>query len=216
MKLYDYFRSSASWRVRIALALKGIEAERIPVSLVDGEQAGDAYRAVNPQGLVPALDTGETILTGSLAIIEWLEECYPEPPLLPRDPAARALARGMAQLIACDIHPLNNLRVLKYLRGPLGQEEPAVRAWYAHWITEGFQALETRLDSRTMSGPFLGGAQPGMADICLVPQVHNARRFEVPLDAYPRLLAAESACLAMPAFSGTAPQGRSHQQRTQQ
>ncbi len=209
MTLYDYFRSSASWRVRIALALKGVEVARVPVSLVDDEQATAAYLAVNPQGLVPALDTGEAVLTGSLAIIEWLEERYPDPPLLPREPTPRALARGMAQLIACDIHPLNNLRVLNYLRGPLGQNEAAVRAWYAHWIGEGFRALEARVQAapEASQGPFLGGTRPGLADLCLVPQVYNARRFEVPLEAYPRVLAAEAACVALPAFSATAPRG---------
>ena len=207
MKLYDYFRSSAAWRVRIALALKQIDVDKIPVSLVDGEQARADYRAVNPQGLVPALDTGEAVLTGSLAIIEWLEERHPDPPLLPREPTARALVRGMAQLIACDIHPLNNLRVLNYLRGPLGHDEPAVRAWYAHWIAEGFQALEARAGLHAQAGPFLGGAQPGLADVCLVPQLYNARRFEVPLAAYPRLLTAERACVALPAFSAAAPPG---------
>jgi maleylacetoacetate isomerase len=207
MKLYDYFRSSAAWRVRIALALKQIEVERVAVSLVEGEQAGADYRAINPQGLVPALDTGEAVLTGSLAIIEWLEERHPDPALLPREPTARALARGMAQLIACDIHPLNNLRVLNYLRDRLDQDEPAVRAWYAHWIAEGFQALEARAGLQAQAGPFLGGVRPGLADVCLVPQVFNARRFEVPLTAYPRLLTAERACLALAAFSATAPPG---------
>ncbi|MCC5863348.1 MAG: maleylacetoacetate isomerase [Gammaproteobacteria bacterium] len=212
MILYDYFRSSAAWRVRIALALKQLEVTQVAVSLVDGEQGGAAYRALNPQGLVPALDTGEAVLSGSLAIIEWLEERHPEPPLLPREPTARALARGMAQLIACDIHPLNNLRVLNYLRGPLGQDDAAVRTWYAHWIGEGFRALEARVQAGAVGpaaaqGPFLGGTRPGLADLCLVPQVYNARRFDVPLEAYPRLLAAEAACLALPAFSATAPRG---------
>lgn len=207
MKLYTYFRSSAAWRVRIALALKGIAAENAFVHLLKdgGQQNAAAYRAVNPMGVVPALmlDDG-AVLTQSIAIIEYLEETHPEPPLLPDDPEARARVRAFALGVACDIHPLNNLRVLRYLKHELGQSDAARDSWYRHWIAEGLTALE-RTVMDTGPGPFLFGAAPTMADVCLVPQMANARRFNCPVDACPTLLRAEEAALALPAFRDAAP-----------
>jgi maleylacetoacetate isomerase len=207
MKLYTYFRSSAAWRVRIALALKGISTDNEFIHLLKngGQQRTAAFRAVNPMGLVPALvlDDGMA-LTQSIAIMEYLEETHPEPPLLPEDPEARARVRAFALSVACEIHPLNNLRILRYLKHAMDQSDAARDAWYHHWIAEGLTALET-LVRDTGPGPFLFGAAPGMADVCLVPQIANARRFKCPLDAYPTLLRAEVAALAVPAFRQTAP-----------
>lgn len=207
MKLYTYFRSSAAWRVRIALALKGITADDEFIHLLKsgGQQKTAAFRAVNPMGLVPALvlDDG-TVLTQSIAIMEYLEETHPEPPLLPEDPEARARVRAFALGIACEIHPLNNLRVLRYLKDAIGQSDASRDAWYRHWIAEGLTALETAVHD-TSAGPFLFGAAPGMADVCLVPQMANARRLKCPVDAYPTLLRAEAAALAVPAFRASAP-----------
>jgi len=207
MKLYTYFRSSAAWRVRIALALKGISTDHEFIHLLKngGQQRSAAFRAVNPMGLVPALvlDDG-TVLTQSIAIMEYLEETHPEPPLLPEDPEARARARAFALSVACEIHPLNNLRVLRYLNDAMGQSDAARDAWYHHWIAEGLTALETAVRD-TGPGPFLFGVAPGMADVCLVPQIANARRFKCRVDAYPTLLRAEAAALAVPAFRHTAP-----------
>jgi len=207
MKLYTYFRSSAAWRVRIALALKGVSSDEEFIHLLKsgGQQRTAAFRAVNPMGLVPALvlDDG-TVLTQSIAIMEYLEEVHPEPPLLPDDPAARARVRAFALGVACEIHPLNNLRTLRYLKAAMGQSDTARDAWYHHWIAEGLTALETTVRDGG-SGPFLFGAAPGMADVCLVPQIANARRLKCPLDAYPTLLRAEAAALAVPAFRRTAP-----------
>ena len=206
MKLSTYFRSSAAWRVRIALGLKGLEWTPDFVHLLrdGGEQLRPAYRAKNPTGLVPTLETdaGETIAQ-SLAIIEWLEETHPTPPLLPADPLARARVRAVALTIACDIHPLNNLRVLRYLAHTMGQDQAARDAWYAHWIAEGLGALEAMLAGQP--GPFCFGAAPGLADVCLVPQLGNARRMRCPVDLYPTLLRAEAAALALPAFRDAAP-----------
>ncbi|MGH7153074.1 MAG: maleylacetoacetate isomerase [Acetobacteraceae bacterium] len=207
MKLYTYFRSSAAWRVRIALALKGLTYTPEFVHLLrgGGEQLTKAYRDKNPTALVPTLetDTGVLILQ-SLAIIELLEELHPDPPLLPRDSLARAKARAIALVIACDIHPLNNLRVLRYLKHEMNQSDEARDAWYSHWIWEGFTALEALL--RSEPGPFCLGAAPGLADICLVPQMANARRLNCPLEAYPSLVRAEAAALALPAFRDSAPE----------
>lgn len=206
MKLYTYFRSSAAWRVRIALALKGLSYSPEFVHLLKGggEQLTPAYRAKNPTALVPTLETDSGVLIPqSLAIIELLEETHPDPPLLPRDPLSRAKARAIALIIACDIHPLNNLRVLRYLKHEMNQPDEARDAWYAHWIGEGLTALEALL--RSEPGPFCLGEAPGIADICLVPQMANARRFNCPLEAYPSLLRAEAAALARPAFRDTAP-----------
>ncbi|MCC5868234.1 MAG: maleylacetoacetate isomerase [Gammaproteobacteria bacterium] len=205
MKLYTYYRSTAAWRVRIALHVKDIDVEAIPVALTEGEQSGASYLAINPQGLVPALDTGAGVITESLAIIEWLEDTHPQPPLLPATPLGRAQVRAMAQLVACDIHPLNNLRVLNYLRGELAQPPEQVQAWYAHWIGAGLAALEQQAKALGGRDGYLFGDQLTLADVCLVPQLYNARRFSVSLADYPRLCAIEARCLAKPAFTDTAP-----------
>lgn len=201
--LHDYYRSSAAYRVRIALNLKGVEYESRPVNLVEGEQKATSYRALNPQGLVPMLEIDDHRLTQSLAIIAYLDATRAEPPLLPADPFDQAQVRAMALTIACDIHPLNNLRVLKYLRGPLKQEQDARNKWYAHWVSEGFQALEALAEQR--SGGFLFGNSPTLADICLVPQMYNARRFDVPLGAYPTLVRAEASANELPEFAAAHP-----------
>lgn len=204
MKLYSYFRSSAAYRVRIALNLKGLEYEVLPVNLLSGEQQREAYREVNPQGLLPALDTGaDTVLSQSLAILEWLEETHPEPALLPTEPLARARVRGVAAHIACDIHPILNLAVLKYLKDPLGAGEDAVAAWYRHWIARGFRGVEIALAEGAGRCSF--GDQPTLADCCLVPQVYNARRFEVPLQDYPRILEVAEHCEGLEAFAAAHP-----------
>ena len=201
--LHDYYRSSASYRVRIALNMKGIAYESRTVNLLDAEQKSAAYRALNPQGFVPMLEIDDRRITQSLAIIAYLDQTRPKPRLLPKDSADQAHVRAMALTIACDIHPLNNLRVLKYLSGPLHLEEEARDRWYAHWVTEGFQALETMAKKR--AGSFLFGNSPTMADVCLVPQMYNARRFNVPVDAYPTLLRADSSANALPAFADAHP-----------
>jgi maleylacetoacetate isomerase len=203
LRLFDYSRSSASYRVRIALALKGIAYDRIEVNLLQGAQRNEDYRALNPQGLVPMLDTGERRLTQSLAIIEWLESAHPDPALLPADPGDRAHVRALALAIACDIHPLNNLRVLKYLGGALEAAEDARAAWYRHWVAEGFAALEAM--AAPHAGRFLFGDSPTLADVCLVPQMFNARRFDVPLDDYPLLVGIDAAAAALPAFAEAHP-----------
>ncbi len=202
MKLYDYPRSSAAYRVRIALNLKGLAYDSTVINLVEAEQRSDDYLAVNPQGLVPALgdDTGATF-TQSLAILEWLDERYPEPPLLPVDAAARARVRGMMYAIACDIHPLNNLRVLRYLVDDLACSEAQKLAWYHHWLRAGFTALEQQV----LAAPYMAGDQVTLADVCLVPQMANARRFDLDLAPFPRLVAICSALEALPAFATAAP-----------
>ncbi|HZF43053.1 MAG TPA: maleylacetoacetate isomerase [Sphingomonadaceae bacterium] len=201
--LYDYHRSSAAYRVRIALNLKGIPYRSVPVSLIAGEQKADAYRAMNPQGLVPTLEIDGQRLTQSVAIIQYLDAAYPLPPLLPFEAAERAAVQAMALTIACDIHPLNNLRVLKYLSGPLGQA-PVVRDdWYRHWVGEGFAALEAM--AVRQAGQFLWGDAPTMADVLLVPQMYNARRFDVKLDAYPTLLRADAAACSLQPFAAAHP-----------
>ena len=193
--LYDYFRSSAAYRVRIALNLKGIPYETAPVSLVAGEQGGVDHRARNPQGFVPVLEIDGFRLTQSVAIVGYLDAVYPMPPLRPFEPEDRAHVEAMALLVACDIHPLNNLRVLKYLGGPLGQPEEARDAWYRNWVSEGLSALEAMAAPR--SGAYLFGDALTLADVCLVPQLYNARRFDVPLDAYPTLLRADAAACSL-------------------
>jgi maleylacetoacetate isomerase len=201
--LHDYFRSSAAYRVRIALNLKGVEYESRPVDLREGEQKSTSYKALNPQGFVPMLEIDDHRLTQSLAICDYLDARFPEPPFVPPDPSDRAHVLAMALTIACDIHPLNNLRVLKYLSGPLQQDEETRDKWYVHWVTEGFEALESLAVSR--SGGFLFGNLPTLADICLVPQMYNARRFNVPLEAYPTLVRADASANAIPAFAAAHP-----------
>ena len=203
MRLYDYHRSSAADRVRIALNLKAIAYESIPVNLLEGEQKEEEYRGRNPQGLVPMLEVDGRRLTQSLAIIDYLESVAPEPPLLPPDPVDRAQVLALALTVACDIHPLNNLRVLKYLSGPLELDQAARDRWYAHWISEGLRALEAMAAPR--AGRFLFGDRPGLAEICLVPQLYNARRFNVPVDAYPTLLRADDAANRLDAFAAAHP-----------
>ena len=207
MKLYDYFRSSAAYRVRIALNLKGLAPEREFVHLRKGAQRGDDYLAVNPQGLVPALVTDDgTVLTQSLAIVEYLDETVPSPPLLPRDPLERARVRSLAQAIACDIHPIDNLRVLRYLLHTVGVEEAQKDAWYKYWIDVGLEALETTVSRDAATGRFCHGDAPTLADVCLVPQLANARRVDMDLSPYPTLLRIDAECQALPAFASAAPQ----------
>jgi maleylpyruvate isomerase len=203
MKLHGYFRSSASYRVRIALNLKGLRVEHLPRHLRKGEQHAPAYLAINPQGLVPTLENDAgAILTQSLAIIEWLDETYLEPPLLPKDPLRRAKVRAFAQVLACDTHPVQNLKVLARLR-ELGLAEEQVTAW-AGWVNrEGLSACEKLIAAE--SGPFCFGDVPSMADVCLVPQLASARRFGVDVSAFPRLLKAEASAKAMKAFADAAP-----------
>jgi len=207
LTLYGYPLSSAAYRVRIALALKGVKASTVNKQLRRGEHRHKDYLKINPQGFVPALELQDgTVLTQSLAIIEWLEESYPLPPLLPADPNARARVRSLSQLVACDIHPLNNLRVLQYLESALNVAQAARDEWYRHWVATGFAALEDALGRDDARGRFCFGAEPGMADVCLVPQVYNARRYSVDLTLYPRIVAIDAACGELPAFASAAPE----------
>lgn len=208
MLLYDYTRSSACYRVRIALALKGIEPERHNIMLLENQQRDPAYLARNPQGLIPALAVGDRLLTQSYAIIDWLDAAHPDPLLIPVEPGARAAAIARTMVIAADVHPLNNLRVQRWLETELGADADARRRWMHHWMAEGFAALEAMAAAdaaAVAAGPFLGGAAPDISDVYLVPQLVNARRFGLALDAYPRLRAAEAACLALDAFATTHP-----------
>lgn len=200
--LHDYFRSSASYRVRIALNLKGVDYRAVPTSLLAGEQRSDAYLALNPQGFVPSLEVDGLVLTQSFAIIDWLDRTYPHPRLIPDEPVARAAALAMTMVIGCDIHPLNNLRILKYLTHDLGLRDDIRDRWYRHWIIEGFTALESMAAG---AGPFLGGDAPNIADVFLVPQMANARRFEVPLGDFPTLLSCDDAARGLEAFAAAAP-----------
>ena len=206
MKLYDYFRSSAAYRVRIALNMKGLRPEREFVHLRKNVQRSDDFLALNPQGLVPALvtDDGE-VLTQSLAIIGYLDETHPEPPLLPAAAADRARVQGIALEIACDIHPLNNLRVLLYLKNTLGVSDEQKDAWYKYWIDVGLEALETRLARDPATGRFCHGDATTLADVCLVPQLANARRMKIDVTPFPTLTRIEAACNALPAFAAAAP-----------
>ncbi len=207
MKLYSYFRSSAAYRVRIALNLKGLAYETVPVHLVKegGHNRRLEFRAINPQMRVPALvvPTGD-VLIQSLAIIEYLDETHPEPPLLPKDSIARAQARALAEIVACDIHPLNNIGSLRYLKRELHQEQAAIDAWYHHWVLTGFEALEALV----RPGPYACGGAVTVADLCLVPQVYNARRLKVPLDKFPKIVAIDTACLTLPAFDRARPENQ--------
>lgn len=206
-KLYGYFRSSAAFRARIALNLKGLDYESASVHLVKngGEQFAPEYRALNPQALVPVLQDGDLTLTQSLAIIEYLDEVYPEPALLPATAAQRARVRSISLMIACEIHPLNNLRVLRYLVKDLKVTEAQKDEWYRHWVVSGLEPLETRLANDPATGHCCHGDVPGLADICLVPQLANARRFNIALDAFPTLVRIEQNCMALKPFQDAAP-----------
>jgi len=205
MKLYNYFRSSASFRVRIALALKGLPYEYVPVHLAKGEHRQEAYAGVSSDQLVPLLELDDgTRLSQSMAIIEYLDEVHPEPALVPRDAIGRARVRALAQSIACEIHPVNNLRVLKYLSGTLKLDEEAKNTWYRHWVRTGLEAFERQL-SQLPTGRFCYGDTPTLADCLLVPQIFNAQRFDTPLDGLPRTMAAFDACMAVPAFQQAQP-----------
>ena len=207
MKLYTYFRSSAAYRVRIALNLKGLPYEMVPIHLTKdgGQQRKAEFVALNPQMRVPALELSSgDVLTQSLAIIEYLDDIHAEPPLLPADALERAKVRAIAQTVACDIHPLNNLVVLQYLKRTLKHEQSEIDAWYHHWVIEGFRAIEAMIGP----APYTCGAHVTLADICLVPQVFNARRLKVPLDAFPKIVAAESACLKLAAFDKARPENQ--------
>ena len=201
MRLYTYFRSSAAYRVRIALNLKGVSHEAVSVNLLKGEQREAGYKALNPQMRVPSLDIDGTTLIQSPAILEYLDEVYPDPPLLPMGAINRAKVRAIASLIACDIHPLNNSGTLGYLKNHLGHDQVAANEWYAHWVREGFDAIEALLGP----GPYAFGSKITLADVYLVPQVFNARRFKVPLDAYPKIVAVDAACAELKAFQDAAP-----------
>jgi maleylpyruvate isomerase len=210
MKLYNYFRSSAAYRTRIAFNLKGIQPDTVEVDLRApvNDQLKPDYRSINPQALVPALTVEDTTIAQSLAIIEYLDETYPDPPLMPRSPVNRARVRAMALAIACDMHPLNNLRVLNYLRSPLGQDEETVNAWYRHWIAVGFSGLEQEARRATGDGRHMFGQSVTVADVYLVPQMFNARRFKCDLAPYPTLRAISAHLESLPAFAKAAPEAQ--------
>lgn len=207
MQLYSYFRSSAAFRVRIALNLKGLSYETIPIHLQKegGLNRKPEFRAINPHMRLPALrlDSGD-VLVQSLAIIDYLDETHPEPPLLPKDPIARAKVRAISQVIACDIHPLNNVGPLRYLKNVLGQDQSKIDAWYHHWVQDGFDAVEAMIET----GPYACGNEITLADICLVPQVYNARRLKAPLDRYPKIVAVDAACAKLAAFDKARPENQ--------
>jgi maleylpyruvate isomerase len=205
VKLHSYFRSSAAYRVRIALNLKGVAYETASVHLVKdgGHNKRPEFRAINPQMRVPALVTpAGDVLIQSLAIIDYLEATYPDPPLFPKDPIARAKARALAEIVACDIHPLNNIGPLRYLKNTMGQEQSAIDAWCHHWVIAGFEAIEALIEG----APYACGGQVTLADLCLVPQVYNARRLKVPLDKFPKIVAVDEACLKLDAFDRARPE----------
>jgi maleylacetoacetate isomerase len=207
VKLYSYFRSSAAYRVRIALNLKALPYEIVYIHLTKdgGQQHKPEFRGINPQRRVPALElSGGEVLTQSLAIIEYLDDIHPEPPLLPPDALDRAKVRAIAQMIACDIHPLNNLVALQYLKRQLKHEQAEIDTWYHHWVIEGFTAIEAMISP----GPYTCGPHVTLADICLVPQVFNARRLKVPLDKFPKIVAADAACVKLPAFDKARPENQ--------
>jgi maleylacetoacetate isomerase len=207
VKLYSYFRSSAAYRVRIALNLKGIAYETATIHLVKdgGHNKRPEFRAINPQMRLPALVTpAGDVLIQSLAIIDYLDVTYPDPPLFPKDPIARAKARALAEIVACDIHPLNNIGPLRYLKNVMAQEQSAIDAWYHHWVIAGFEAIEALIEG----APYACGGQVTLADLCLVPQVYNARRLRVPLDKFPKIVAADEACLKLDAFDRARPENQ--------
>jgi len=210
MQLYSYFRSSAAYRVRIALNLKGLPYDYVPVHLLKdgGQQRGESYVTLNPQGLVPTFVDDELIIGQSLATIEYLDETHPEPSLLPGSPDDRARIRDLALMVACDIHPINNLRILKYLKHTLQVDDDAKDAWYRHWTEEGLRALESRVANDRGTGAYCHGDVPTLADICLVPQMANARRFNCDLSGMPTLVRIDEACRALPAFEKAAPQNQ--------
>ncbi len=205
MRLYGYFRSSAAYRVRIALNLKGVDYELVPLHLQKNEHLSADYARLNPQKLLPALQVGDQVITQSLAIIDYLDETYPEPALLPKDPVLRAQVRAMALSIACDIHPVNNLRVLRYLTHELGLSEERKNAWYNHWIVTGLGAVEQMLLNSPHTGAFCFGDRPGLADLCLVPQVANGRRFNCDLSGCPTVVRIADHCATLDAFARAAP-----------
>ncbi len=210
LKLYSYFRSSASFRVRIALELKGLTYDYVPVHLLKegGQQLKPEFRAVNPDGLVPALADGEHVLQQSLAIVEYLDEVHPEPKLLPGTALDRAYVRGLAQEIACEIHPLNNLRVLKYLKHTVGVTDEVKDAWYRHWIELGFASLQANLERGGKAGRFCFGDTPTLGDLCLVPQVFNAKRFNIDVSSFPAIAKVYDACMELPAFQKAQPKSQ--------
>lgn len=205
MKLYNFFRSGTSHRLRIALHLKGLATDYIAVDLRVEEHLKAAFKAVNPQGLVPALDTGEQVLIQSPAIIEWLEEKYPTPALLPQQTEARAHVRALAAIVGCDVHPVNNRRILEYLRKQFGADEAAVNAWCGTWVTDGFNAYEALLAADKKRGAFSFGNAPSLADVYLIPQIESARRFKVDLSQWPLIAGVEAACMQLEAFQKSAP-----------
>jgi maleylacetoacetate isomerase len=205
MRLYGYSRSSAAFRVRIALHLKGISYEDASIHLRRGDQRQPPFLGVNPQGLVPALEIDGHTLIQSLPIIEYLDETHPEPPFLPSDAAGKARVRALAAIVACDIHPINNLRVLRYLSRPLGHDQAAIETWYNHWIASGFEALEGLLTAAQGTGAFCHGDRPGLADITLVPQVVNAERYRLDMSPYPRIARISEACMKLDAFAAAHP-----------
>jgi maleylacetoacetate isomerase len=206
MKLYGYFRSSAAFRVRIALNLKRLSYEQSSIHLRRNDQTSPAYLALNPQGLVPALEDEGQVFIQSLAIIEYLDETHPEPPLLPGHPADRARVRALAQVIGCDIHPLDNLRVLRYLAKPLGHDEQTIGVWFNHWIATGFESLEALLAEDEQTGAFCHGDAPGLADICLVPQWFNAQRYKLDMTPYPTIARIFETCMKHEAFENARPE----------
>ncbi len=205
MKLYSFFRSGTSHRLRIALNLKGIATDYVAVDLRVDEQQNEAFKAINPQGMVPALDTGEQVMIQSPAIIEWLEEKHPEPALLPSDADARAHVRALAAIVGCDIHPINNRRILQTLRKQFGADEAAINAWCGTWISEGFDAYEALIATDPTRGRFSFGDTPTLADVYLIPQVESARRFNVDMNRWPLISAIDQACGALDAFKQAAP-----------
>jgi maleylpyruvate isomerase len=205
MKLYNFFRSGTSHRLRIALNLKGLPVDYVAVDLRTEQHLQPEFKALNPQGLVPALVDGERVMIQSPAIIEWLEERHPSPALLPTDPEQRAHVRALAAIVGCDVHPLNNRRVLEHLRHQLKADEATINAWCATWIAAGFDALEALLAADSARGSFCFGGQPGLADVYLVPQVESARRFKVDMARWPLIAAVDAACMQLPAFQQAAP-----------